>query len=94
MMKDADAQLLIAEEGLLPLVPDWQGRVLLTKDIINLPKAGQLPEPPKPEDLFILLYTSGSTGNSKGVMLSYGNLWSNVSFGLTKIDFLHKGTAC
>ena len=74
MMKDADAQLLIAEEGLLPLVPDWQGRVLLTKDIINLPKAGQLPEPPKPEDLFILLYTSGSTGVPKGCMLEHRNI--------------------
>lgn len=74
MMEDAGAQLLIAEEELLPLVPDWQGRVLLTKDIINLPKAEKLPEPPKPEDLFILLYTSGSTGVPKGCMLEHRNI--------------------
>ena len=48
--------------------------------------------PQMPLDRLALInYTSGSTGNSKGVMLSYGNLWSNVSFGLKKIDFLHKG---
>lgn len=74
MMEDADTQLLIAEEELLPLVPDWQGRVLLTKDILNLPKARQLPKPPKPEDLFILLYTSGSTGVPKGCMLEHRNI--------------------
>ena len=44
-----------------------------------------------PDKLALINYTSGSTGNPKGVMLSYGNLWSNVRFGLKKIDFLHKG---
>ncbi len=74
MMEDSAAKLLIAEEELLPLVPQWQGRVLLTKDIPGLPKADKLPEPPKPEDLFILLYTSGSTGVPKGCMLEHRNL--------------------
>ncbi len=46
---------------------------------------------PKPESLALINYTSGSTGNSKGVMLTYANLWSNVRFGLKKIDFLHPG---
>ncbi len=74
MLEDADAKLLIADEALLELVPDWNGRVLLTKDIFGLPKAGQRPEPPRPEDLFILLYTSGSTGLPKGCMLEHRNL--------------------
>ena len=74
MMEDSAAKLLIADEGLLPLVPQWQGRVLLTKDIPNLPQADKLPEPPKPEDLFILLYTSGSTGVPKGCMLEHRNI--------------------
>lgn len=74
MMEDSAAKLLIAEEELLPLVPKWQGKVLLTKDIPGLPKAEKLPEPPKPEDLFILLYTSGSTGVPKGCMLEHRNI--------------------
>ncbi|WP_288175311.1 non-ribosomal peptide synthetase [Sporofaciens musculi] len=89
MMKDADAKLLIADKELLPLVPNFQGKVLLTEDIFSLPKVKQLPKPPKPEDLFILLYTSGSTGVPKGCMLEHGNIaafchWYSEYYGLTK----------
>lgn len=76
MMEDAGARLLIAEEGLLHLAEGYQGKILLTKDIPALPEADRdaLPAPPRPEDLFILLYTSGSTGVPKGCMLEHGNL--------------------
>ncbi len=33
-----------------------------------------------PEDVALISYTSGSTGHSKGVMLPYRSLWSNVVF--------------
>lgn len=46
-----------------------------------------------PDDSAVALinYTSGSTGNSKGVMVTYGNLWGNIGFALRQIDFLRPG---
>ena len=57
---------------------------------------GVTPEDLKPtvrpmDDVALINYTSGSTGNSKGVMITYGNLWSNVSFALRKIPFYVPG---
>lgn len=45
----------------------------------------------EPDGLALINYTSGSTGNPKGVMLSYANLWSNIRFGLGNISFLYPG---
>ena len=90
MMQDADAKLLIAEEALLEKVSEYQGPVLLTKDLTDL---SGVPHPVtvKPEDLFILLYTSGSTGNPKGCQLEHRNLvcfchWFQRYYGLKPGD--------
>lgn len=43
------------------------------------------------DDLAIINYTSGSTGMSKGVMLTYGNLWSNARYSTDNIKFFNPG---
>ena len=74
MMQDANAKLLIADEELRSIVDEYQGDVLLTKDLMSLPAATEQPAEPKPSSLFILLYTSGSTGVPKGCQLMHSNL--------------------
>ena len=75
MIGDAAAKLLIADEDLRGIVDEYEGDVLLTKDIFDLPKATQpVSVTVRPADLFILLYTSGSTGLPKGCQLEHANL--------------------
>ena len=74
MMKDANAQLLIVDETLRELVNEYDGEVLLTRDIDALPAATLPAVDIRPEQLFILLYTSGSTGIPKGCQLTHANL--------------------
>jgi len=75
MMQDANARLLIADEELRSIVDEYHGDVLLTKDIAGLPSTpGVQHASITPKSLFILLYTSGSTGVPKGCQLTHGNL--------------------
>ena len=88
MMQDASAKLLIADEELRPIVNEYQGKVLLTKDIAALPPAkASVKADITPSSLFIMLYTSGSTGTPKGCQLEHGNLvafchWYHRYYGL------------
>lgn len=47
----------------------------------------------RPEDLATFVYTSGTTGQPKGVMLTHGNLASNIEAGLTVLPFENGRTA-
>lgn len=89
MLEDSGATVLIADESMLDLVPDFGGEILLTDKIKELPQAEAALPKAKPDDLFVLLYTSGSTGVPKGCMLEYGNItafcrWYHKYYGLTE----------
>ena len=74
MMADARAKMLIADRALLDRIPGYHGEVLCVDEIPSLPAADLTMEGPEPEDGFVVLYTSGSTGVPKGVVLEHRNL--------------------
>lgn len=74
MMQDAGAKLLIADSELRSLVDEYNGEVLVTSELANLPKQELPTIDITPNQLFILLYTSGSTGIPKGCQLIHANL--------------------
>lgn len=45
----------------------------------------------EPEELAVLNYTSGTTSNSKGVMIPYRSLWSNTQFAYDCLPFISPG---
>lgn len=75
MMEDSRMEILIADRELKEIAAGFKGEIIDTNDIyaLSLDRTVQL-ESPKPRDLFILLYTSGSTGMPKGCMLEHRNL--------------------
>jgi long-chain acyl-CoA synthetase len=44
-----------------------------------------------PDELAVINYTSGSTGMSKGVMLPYRSIWSNIVFAIDHLTYLLPG---
>ncbi len=42
-----------------------------------------------PSDPVVINYTSGSTGDPKGVILSDRALWSNIRYSIDGLTFLH-----
>lgn len=86
-LDDADAMRTGVPEQLpcinLPLGPQWSGTQW--EDVVKLqyPLQGQVVRPA--EDLCTVMYTSGTTGNPKGVMHSFGTFRAIIAQGLERI---------
>ena len=91
-LQDSEAEALIVDQRFAPMVAN----VPRPKHVIYAGSGpcpeGMIPythsdsqhrfEEPAVEDLVGLFYTSGTTGGPKGVMLTHGNLWTNMLHGI------------
>ncbi|XP_067909008.1 long-chain-fatty-acid--CoA ligase 5 isoform X2 [Heterodontus francisci] len=67
--------------------------VLSLKEVEDLGRNNlRKPVPPKPEDLSIICFTSGTTGDPKGAMLTHGNVMANSAafFKIIEYTFIPK----
>ena len=80
MIKDSNAGALILDRDLDGILTEYKGPKLYTDELLSLPNDKDPNVKISPEDLFIMLYTSGSTGVPKGVMLEHRNINAFVSY--------------
>ncbi len=93
MVKDSNAKLLITTKELAVLIEDYEGRILFVDDVQYLPVVSEISVKNNPDDNCVLLYTSGTTGNPKGVQLTHKN--ASALAQLNRDNFhLNQDTVC
>lgn len=89
IVNDAEPALIIAHTKFAGVLQKTHTQVpILTEIEINQVNSSvDIVTEPAPDDMIALLYTSGTTGLPKGVMLSSKNIMSNVAQGLSRFSF-------
>ena len=76
MVNDSKAIILIRDDNLEELITEFKGQEVLVSSLLSFKDDSEIKSRPSPNDLFIMLYTSGSTGVPKGVQLEHGNIFA------------------
>lgn len=87
IFEDCAPRAIVTTEAFLPLIADAgiealalnAGVTMVILDALTSQEIDREPRCAVAEDLALLQYTSGSTGNPRGVMLSHRNLMANVN---------------
>lgn len=81
MVKDSNAKCLILDREFDDIIDNFKGLKIYTDELLGLKTSDINPNIKiKPNDLFIMLYTSGSTGVPKGVMIEHRNVNALVQY--------------
>lgn len=80
MVNDSKAIILIRDDDLDGLITEFKGQEMLVSSLLGYKDDSEIKNRPSPEDLFIMLYTSGSTGVPKGVQLEHRNIFAFTRF--------------
>ena len=76
MLNDSGAKVLLTSKTLFASLPSWPQTLFIEDAIDSLDQYSTLPltDTVSPENIAYILYTSGSTGNPKGVPITHKNL--------------------
>jgi fatty-acyl-CoA synthase len=98
---DCGAEILIADPAHRPVIDSIRGELTSVRHFLttqadaegwqrlDAAAGSNVPSPFRtaPEDVAVIMYTSGTTGRPKGAMLTHGNIWWNNANAMHTIDF-------